>query len=136
MTLLYPAQVTQLTLAELATLTVADGKDVVHVPCDLKLFRVRMYVGTTGTGSGNVDATVYYTKPSDGITATGDLWTVASGVGRIAYNASAKYLEWDADSLLITNIEAGGTLSLNVDTISTAPANLVIHLLGIPINAS
>lgn len=129
-----PTRLIPITLTEMATLTTADGKDVVTVPFDAEIFRVHMKLGNTGTTSGNVNVTVYYTKPTGGVSTTGDLWTVATGIGRIAYNASAKYVAWDRDDLAYTLIEAGGTLSLNVDGISTTPNNLEITLWVFPEN--
>lgn len=122
-------------LQELAVITAADGKDVLTVPFDGYIERVHMYVGTTGATSGNNDATVYYTKPTGGYSTTGDLWTVASGIGRIAYNGT-KYLEWDRDSCALYFVERGGTLSLNVDAVAAAgsPADLVVTLFIQPLD--
>jgi hypothetical protein len=133
MPFLNPSKAVVLTLTEMATLSVADGKDVVVVPCDMELYRVHMKLGTTGGTSGNTDVTVYYTAPSGGSTSSGDLWTVGTGVGRIAYNASNKYLNWTRDNLAVTRIEAGGTLSLNVDSVpSTASSYLTVDIVGVP----
>jgi len=126
----YPNRTIPIILTELAVITAADGKDLVTIPFSCTIFDVHMKVGTTGSSSGNNDVTVYYTAPTGGVTSSGDLWTVASGVGRIAYNASVKYLRWAAASCAITKLEAGGTLSLNVDAVAGAgsPADLTVIL--------
>jgi len=134
MAYLNPLEVIQLTLSELTTLSTGDGKDVITVPCDMEIYSVHMKLGTTGGTSGNTDVTVYYTAPSGGSTSSGDLWTVGTGVGRIAYNASNKYLNFTRDSMNITFIERGGTLSLNVDGIpGIASTDLTITITGAPI---
>lgn len=136
MAFLYPQHLIPITLSELAVITAADGKDVRTVPFDAKVFLVHMKLGTIGSGSGNNDAVVAYTKPTGGISTSGDLWTVASGVGRIAFDAAAKYLSWDVDSLDYSIIERGGTLSLDVDAVAAAgsPADLEITLWVAPLN--
>ena len=134
MAYLKPSEVIQLTLAELATLSNTTNLDVISVPCDMEIYSVHMKLGTTGGSSGNTDATVYYTAPSGGSTSSGNLWTVGTGVGRIAYNASSKYLDFTRDNMNITFIERGGTLSLNVSSIpGTASTNLIITITGAPI---
>jgi len=134
MAYLKPLEVIQLTLSELTTLGTGDGKDVITVPCDMEIYSVHMKLGTIGDTSGNTGVTVYYTAPSGGSTSSGDLWTVGTGVGRIAYNASSKYLDFTRDNMNITFIERGGTLSLNIDSVpNTASTDLIITITGAPI---
>jgi hypothetical protein len=134
MSYLQPLEVIQLTLSELTTLSAGNGKDVITVPCDMEIYSVHMKLGTTGGTSGNTDVTVYYTAPSGGSTSSGALWTVGAGVGRIAHNATNKYLDFTRASMDITFIERGGTLSLNVINVpGTASTNLTITITGAPI---
>jgi len=133
---LEPREVIQLTLSELTTLSAGNGKDVITVPCDMEIYSVHMKLGTTGGTSGNTDVTVYYTAPSGGSTSSGNLWTVGTGVGRIAYNAANKYLDFTRDNMNVTFIERGGTLSLNVIAVpGTASTNLTITITGAPIKS-
>jgi hypothetical protein len=62
-----------------------------------------------------------------------DMYTVAAGVGRIAYNASNKYLDMDMDDFTTTLIEAGDTLALNGNAIAgTACTDLTVDIYVIP----
>lgn len=115
-------------LAALGTLTVADGEDYVTMGFDGIIWRVSCNVSSTGTTSGNTDFVI---ERTDAATSTAaDLWTPASGIGRIAYNASAAYLEWDWENTgwtgysssqiyppTGTRLKKGDTLSLNVNVI-------------------
>lgn len=74
------------------TLSVADGWDYLTMPFSGVIWRAVMTVGYLGTTSGNIDCVVERTTAA---AVTTDLWTVASDIGRIAYDAAAKYLEWD-----------------------------------------
>lgn len=132
------AHAVPITLTELATITVADGKDVLTIPFDCEISRVHMKLGDTGTTSGNNDVVVAYTKPTGGISTSGDLWTIGAGVGRIAYNASNKYLGWTRDSCAYTYLEAGGSLSLDVNVVAGGgtPGMLEVTLWVYPLNAS
>lgn len=128
-----PSRITSLVLSYITTLATGNGVDVIVVPCDMDIFYVHMTLGTTGGTSGNTDVVVNYTAPSGGATTSGNLWTVGTGVGRIPYNATSRFLTWDRDSMAITRIEAGGTLSLNISSVpTTASSNLVITLYGYP----
>lgn len=121
---------------EMATLSVADGKALQTIPFVCQILGAFMSVGSTGGTSGNTDVVLEYTAPSDAaLSSSGDLWTVGSGVGRIAYNASTKYIEWSSSSFNKVYLEAGGTLKLNVDAIpSTASNNLLVILWVHPVN--
>lgn len=115
MAFLNPKFAVDLVMEDGAVITVADGKDVRTVPFNCEIFRVRVVLGSTGTTSGNNDVVLAYTAP--GASAV-DLWTVGTGVGRIAYDASVPYLEFTRDNLAVTKLQAGGTLSLNVDAVA------------------
>lgn len=115
MAFLNPKFAVDLVMEDGAVITVADGKDIRTVPFNCEIFRVRMILGSNGTTSGNNDATVTYTAP--GASAV-DLWTLGTGVGRIAYDATPRYLEFTRDNLAVTKLQAGGTLSLNVDAVA------------------
>ena len=139
MTELLPRDVMTFELSKLATVVVADGADVLHVPADMRITQVHVKVGTAPTTSGTLDVTVYYTPPADapagsGLETAGDLWVVAAGVGRLA--VGELYLDFFGADLAIKNIEAGGHLSLNVDAIDggQTTANLTVTLYGYPVN--
>jgi hypothetical protein len=87
------------------TLSVADGWDYLTMPFDAVIWRVQMsvaYLGTTGAGVHCV------IERTDADAATTDLWTVTEGtIGGIAYNAAAKYLEWDWEDDGWTGYAAG-----------------------------
>lgn len=105
------------------TLTVADDKDVVTMPFTGRLVHVDANVSSTGTTSGNND----FVLEDDGT----DLWTVAAGVGRIAYNASVNYQAIPLASLDNGSggpvVAAGSLLALNVDAVAGGtPANLKV----------
>jgi hypothetical protein len=139
MAFLYPSRAIPLTLRELAQITVADDKDVMVVPFDMEVITVHCYLGNTGTTSGNNDFVVEYTIPTGStVTTSGDIWTIGAGVGRIAYNASAKYLAMDRDDLSKTYFEAGGTLGLNVNVVAGGgtPGYLEVILWVVPVNDS
>jgi hypothetical protein len=117
-------------------ITVADDWDQQTIDFDCIIWRVSANLGCIGTTSGNNDFVV----EKNGAT---DLWTVASGCGRIAYNASAKYLEWDWENANMTGyasgqlyppsgcrISAGDYLRLNVNAVAGAgnPAGLKVTL--------
>lgn len=129
-----------ITLVAGGTLTAADGKDLHTMEFSGILWKVDMVLGATGSSSGNTDVVVERT-PSGG--SAGDLWTVGSGIGRIAYNASAKYLTWDWENAgwagysasqiyppTGCNLAKGDALKLNVDAIpgGSDSANLVVRL--------
>lgn len=128
MAFLYPRDVIHLQMEDLAVLTVADGKDVMTVPCDMEIFYIRATIQVTGTTSGNND----YVLEAAGT----DLWTIGTGVGRIAYNASVRYQEFTRDSMSTTKIKAGQALKLNINAVAGAgsPAGLVVHIFGYPLN--
>ena len=106
------------------TITVADDWDQQTIDFNCIIWRVSYTLSNTGTTSGNNDVVV----EKNGDT---DLWTVAAGCGRIAYNASAKYLEWDWENANMTgyasgqmfppsgcHINAGDYLRLNVNAVA------------------
>lgn len=115
MAFLNPKMAVDLVLEDGAVITVADDKDVRTVPFNCEIVYARVVLGSTGTTSGNNDVVVEYTPPGG---SAGDLWTVGAGVGRIAYDASAPYLEMDRDDLDVTKLRAGGSLALNVDAVA------------------
>jgi hypothetical protein len=130
MAFLYGKSAQQVTLQSLGgvVLAVADGVDILTVPFDGYLERVHMAVGDGGAVGNNTDVVVEYTKPTGGLSTSGDMWTIGAGVGRIAHDAT-EYLEWDRDSCLLYFVERGGTLSLNVNAIpDTASKDLTVHL--------
>jgi len=123
-----------LRLEFITTTATGDGKEVIYVPFNCTIHSVQMTLATTGASSGNTDVTVYYTKPTGGVSTTGDLWTVATGVGRIAYNGT-QYLRWLAASCAYTKLEAGGTLSLNIDAVAgTEGTNLAVTIWVYPVD--
>lgn len=128
MAFLYPRDVMEITLEDLATLTVADGKDVMTVPCDMEIFYVRATLKATGTTSGATDFVLE--------AAGTDIWTVATGVGRIAYDASVRYLQMTRDNLTTTKLKAGQALKLNINAIpgGSDSAGLIVHVIGYPLN--
>lgn len=114
-------------LSGIGVLSVADGYDAHVMEFSGILWDVDMTLGVLGTTSDNTDVVVERT-PSGG--SAGDLWTPASGCGRIAYNASAKYLNWDWENANMTGyasgqiyppsgarLDKGDTLKLNVNAI-------------------
>lgn len=134
---LYPNLQVPIHLSMNTTTATGDGADVVTVPFNCNVFAVHMKMGANGSGSGQTDVTVYYTKPTGGVSTTGDLWTVASGVGRMAHDSSALYLRWAAASCALTKLEKGGTLSLNVDAVAGTPGtNLEVILWVVPTDLS
>lgn len=105
---------------------VADDIDHLTMEFDAVIWAVQMQVGTTGDTSGETDVVVERTR--DGSSA--DLWTVAADCGRIAYDASANYLEWDwendawagyASGQLVPPsgcvVKTGDEIQLNIDAI-------------------
>lgn len=117
-------------------LSAADDFDQVTVDFNCIIWRVSANISDTGSTSGNNDFVV----EKNGAT---DLWTVGTGIGRFAYNASAKYLEWDWENAGMTGyasgqlyppsgciIDAGDYLRLNVDAVAGAgsPAGLKVTL--------
>ena len=145
-----PRDVKTIVLTELLgtqrALSVADGKQVIIVPCNLDVFQVDMYLGNTGNVGLNNDVTVWYTPPADahtvaGLDAAADLWIVAGQlgtfgqVGRIPGAAALQYAEWNRAHLARSRIRVGGTLSLNVDAVAAGtPGNLVVQLFCYPLD--
>jgi len=121
MAFLYPRDAVQITMQELATLSAADGKDVMTAPFNFKIIYVRMTLGDNGSVSDSTDVV---------IEAGGtDLWTVSATVGQLAHDSAANYLEWDIDDLDVTEVAAGTTLKLNVDVVPGTPgSNLVVTM--------
>jgi len=136
-TFLNPAYAVPIRLSELAaTLTAADTKDHMTLNFDCEIFRIHVKMGNTGSTPGNNDFVLNYTPPTGGVTTAGDLWTVAAGVGRIAFDG-AKYLEFDRDDCDITYLEAGGTLDLDVDAVPAGtPVDLEVTLWVYPTNVA
>lgn len=120
MAFLRPNKLVPITLAALGTLTVADDYFKITAPFDGEVYYVDANLGTAGTTSGNTDFVVE--DETDG-----DLWTVASGVGRIPY--SEVYLNMDYDDT-VGSIVAGQVLTLNVNAIDGGGTNadLVVTL--------
>ena len=110
-------------------LTVADDLDVLICPITGTIVAVHCTVTTTGASSANNDFVVERTRSG---TST-DMWTPASGVGRIAYDASVKYLDFDYDDLDETDIRASDLLNLNGNVIAgTAATDLTVTLYIVP----
>jgi hypothetical protein len=126
-------------LSMLGTLATGDGKDVVTLPFNGRVDHAHMLLGANGATSGDTDVTVYYTKPTAGVSASGDLWTVvATTVGSLANDSSVLYQEIEAASIVAAaaEVEAGGTLSLNVDEVpGTASTDLLVTVWIVPTDA-
>jgi hypothetical protein len=109
------------------TLSVADGWDYLTMPFSAVIWRVTMAVGYQGTTSGNIDCVV---ERTDTASTTTDLWTIAATCGRIAYDATYKYLEWTWENANWTGysssqiyppsgcrLNKGDTIKLNINAI-------------------
>lgn len=130
-------------LKALGVISAADGWDQFTMPFDGIIHQVQMSIGVTGSSSGNNDAVVERTRSG----SAADIWTVGSGIGRIAYDASAKFLEWDWENTGWTGysatqifppsgaiVQKGDALKLNVNAAagSGSPADLVVTLWVVP----
>lgn len=106
-------------------LDVADDNFKLTAPYDGFITMVSANLGTVGTSSGNTDFVIE--DETDG-----DLWTVATGVGRIPYGELV--LTFYAADLDIDVVEAGQVLTLNVNAIDggDAAADLYVVLWIIP----
>ena len=126
------------------TLAAGDGWDLHNLDFPAILWKVDMVVAANGASSGNTDFVIERT-PSGG--AAGDLWTVASGCGRIAHDSTNLYLTWDWENANMTGYAAGqlypptgarlakgDALKLNIDAVpGTASTSLTVRLWLVPL---
>jgi hypothetical protein len=125
--------------AVLGTLGAADGLDADTIQFDGYIWRVKMTLGANGSSSGSTDIVIERTSAA-GVTA--DLWTIGTGIGRMAHDSSALYLEWDwqhsgwtgysATQLVPptgARVKKGDLLKLNIDAVpGSASADLTVTL--------
>jgi hypothetical protein len=135
---LYPNVAIPITLRNPNTLAVADGFDLQTIPFNCTIDRVHANIGVNGTTSGQTDFVLAYVAPTGGTTTSGDVWTVAAGVGRIAHDSAVLYQSIAAASLAKTKLEAGGTLALNIDAIpgGSDSSNLTVTVWAVPTDLS
>ena len=107
------------------TLGAADDYFKLTVPFDGVVVQVDANLGTVGTTSGNTDFVVE--DETDG-----DLWTVATGVGRLPYGTVTQ--TFYAASMDRTVVEAGQVLTLNVNAVDggTTNGDLMVTLWVVP----
>jgi hypothetical protein len=122
---LKPAWAVPINMKADGVLTAVDDYFKITMPFDGYLMQVDANLGTVGTGSGNTDFVVE--NETDG-----DLWTVATGVGRLPFGTVTQ--TFYVGSITYPNIAAGEVLTLNVNAIDGGGVNadLMVTLWVVP----
>ena len=107
------------------TLSTGDGKAKVVAPCNFEIEEIQWGLGNTGGTSGNTDMVLSI--------GTQDFWTVAAGLGRIAYNATDKYQVIDRSSInsAARSVNEGDVIEVDIDAVpGSASADLWVTIYG------